>query len=309
MSYNSGVILNKGNNFFQPEDTIKSNNDTRSQTIYVDSRDRYYNNYPNSNEYIVDLAYGFKDVVSLELISADIPKTQYNVHSNNNTLYVNINSSHNDVQLKDKSNYIAVTLDVGNYSSSDLVSALQAKIRSTTSIGGASVSLDAKTQKLELTSLGSNFRIYLNDSVSSATGATKLEPTSGSLANMLGFSANTQYISASGGSLAASGSINMNGENYIVLKIDNIDRTEGSNNTFRGAFAKLSVADKSYGDIKQLKVSDFGAKCIEVFNPYLGRLNKLKLSFYNHDGTLYDFNGAEHCLAFEIRTLYRNNNY
>jgi len=47
MSYNSGVILNKGNNFFQPEDTIKSNNDTRSQTIYVDSRDRYYNNYPN----------------------------------------------------------------------------------------------------------------------------------------------------------------------------------------------------------------------------------------------------------------------
>ena len=258
---------------------------------------------------IVDLAYGFKDVVSLELISADIPKTQYNVHSNNNTLYVNKTNGASDADLKVKSNYIAVTLDVGNYSSSDLVSALQAKIRSTTSIGGASVSLDAKTQKLELTSLGSNFRIYLNDSVSSATGATKLEPTSGSLANMLGFSANTQYISASGGSLAASGSINMNGENYIVLKIDNIDRTEGSNNTFRGAFAKLSVADKSYGDIKQLKVSDFGAKCIEVFNPYLGRLNKLKLSFYNHDGTLYDFNGAEHCLAFEIRTLYRNNNY
>lgn len=308
MSYNSGVILNKGNNFFQPEDTIKSKNDTRSQTIYVDSRDRYYNNYPNSNEYIVDLAYGFKDVISLELISADIPKTQYNVHSNNNTLYLNKTNGASDADLKVKSNYTAVTIDVGNYSSSDLVTALQTKIRAFTGTN-ATVTLDAKTQKLSLGVLGADFRIYLNDSVSSSTGATKLEPTSGSLANMLGFSANTQYISASGASLAASGSINMNGENYIVLKIDNIDRTEGSNNTFRGAFAKLSVADKSYGDIKQLKVSDFGAKCIEVFNPYLGRLNKLKLSFYNHDGTLYDFNGAEHCLAFEVRTLYRNNNY
>ena len=282
MSYNSGVILNKGNNFFQPEDTIKSNNDTRSQTIYVDSRDRYYNNYPNSNEYIVDLPYGFKDVVSLELISADIPKTQYNVHSNNNTLYLNKTNGASDADLKVKSNYTAVTVDVGNYNSADLISALQTKIRAFTGTN-ATVTLDAKTQKLSLGTLGADFRIYLNDSVSSATGATKLEPTSGSLANMLGFSASTQYISASGASLAASGSINMNGENYIVLKIDNIDRTEGSNNTFRGAFAKLSVADKSYGDIKQLKVSDFGAKCIEVFNPYLGRLNKLKLSFYNHD--------------------------
>lgn len=308
MSYNNGVLLNKGNNFFKPEDTIKTQTDTRSQTIFIDSRDRYYNNYPNPNEYEIDLAYGFKDVVSLELISADIPKSQYNIHSNNNTLYLNKTNGASDADLKVKSNYTAVTIDVGNYSSADLVTELQTKIRVFT--GEAStVALDAKTNKITLGTLGNDFVIYLNDSVSSDTGRTKLKPTSGSLANILGFSANSQYVSANGGSLVASGGLNINGENYIVLKIDNIDRAEGSNNIFRGAFAKLSVADKSFGDYKQLKVSDFGAKNIEIFNPYLGRLNKLKLSFYNHDGSLYDFNGYEHCIAFEVKTLYRNNNY
>ena len=102
---------------------------------------------------------------------------------------------------------------------------------------------------------------------------------------------------------------NLNGENYITMKIEDVERTEGSGNVFRGAFARLSVGDKAHGEVKQLKVSDFGSRCIEVFNPYRGRLNKLRISFYNHDGTLYDFNGVEHCLSFEIKTLYKNNSY
>jgi hypothetical protein len=297
-SYNDGIV-------FKSEDSIKNNHEnSRSQAIFIDSRDRDLSKYANPNEYVIDFPYHYKDVVSLELIAADIPKAQYNVNNNNNKLFISKDNELNAAALKLKSNYVTATIPVGEYNITDLRATLTTTIQNTFSMTINS-NIDTKVNKLTLTNLGGTFNMYLNDLDSD----NKMKPVSNSISKILGFTSNTQYISQSSGSLAASSMYNLNGEDYIIMKIENIDRAEGSNNVFRGAFAKLSVSEKSHGSTKQLKVSDFGSKSIEIFNPYLGRLSKLKLSFYNQNGSLYDFRGLEHSLSFEIRTLYKNNSY
>jgi hypothetical protein len=58
--------------------------------IIIDSRQRDYSIYPNPNEYLVNLMEPHRNVEKIELIAAMMPKTDYNVNSENNLLLVNI---------------------------------------------------------------------------------------------------------------------------------------------------------------------------------------------------------------------------
>lgn len=58
--------------------------------IIIDSRQRDYSIYPNPNNYLVDLMEPHRNVERIELIAAMMPKTEYNINSENNLLLVNI---------------------------------------------------------------------------------------------------------------------------------------------------------------------------------------------------------------------------
>lgn len=72
---------------------IKPNNkpvdraDFKTKYILIDSRDRNYTKYPNSNDYQIMLNEPIKDVVEIELIQAHIPPTSYLINNNNNKIY------------------------------------------------------------------------------------------------------------------------------------------------------------------------------------------------------------------------------
>lgn len=59
-------------------------------TIIVDSRQRDYNLYPFPNDYLINLMEPHRNVERIELIAAMMPKTEYNINSENNLLIVNI---------------------------------------------------------------------------------------------------------------------------------------------------------------------------------------------------------------------------
>lgn len=61
--------------------------DFKTKYILIDSRDRNYNRYPNSNDYQIMLNEPIKDVVEVELIQAHIPHTSYLINNNNNKIY------------------------------------------------------------------------------------------------------------------------------------------------------------------------------------------------------------------------------
>jgi hypothetical protein len=59
-------------------------------TIIVDSRQRDYSIYPSGNNYLINLMEPHRNVERIELIAAMMPKTEYNINSENNLLIVNI---------------------------------------------------------------------------------------------------------------------------------------------------------------------------------------------------------------------------
>jgi len=58
--------------------------------IVVDSRQRNYSLYPNPNNYFVELFESLHSVERLELTAAVLPKTEYNINSENNLLIVTV---------------------------------------------------------------------------------------------------------------------------------------------------------------------------------------------------------------------------
>jgi hypothetical protein len=59
--------------------------------IIIDSRSRNYSIYPSPSKYLIDLMEPHRNVQRIELIAAMLPKTEYNVSSENNLLLVTIN--------------------------------------------------------------------------------------------------------------------------------------------------------------------------------------------------------------------------
>jgi hypothetical protein len=74
-------------------DPPKKNKVISKHTIIIDSRQRNYSIYPKPNTYLVELMEPHRNVQKIELIAAMLPKTEYNVNSENNLLLVNIGGS------------------------------------------------------------------------------------------------------------------------------------------------------------------------------------------------------------------------
>jgi hypothetical protein len=59
-------------------------------TVIIDSRQRDYSIYPEPSNYLVELMEPHRNVERIELIAAMMPKTEYNVTTENNLLLINI---------------------------------------------------------------------------------------------------------------------------------------------------------------------------------------------------------------------------
>lgn len=85
-----------------------------SRHIVIDSRDRDYLLYPNSNKYRVEIPQEFKDITSVELSLGQIPNTFYNINEKNNTFYIGTNLKINSYFLKEGQYNNKLLLDAFN---------------------------------------------------------------------------------------------------------------------------------------------------------------------------------------------------
>lgn len=63
---------------------------TSQHNIIIDSRERNYVLYPTPSSYLIELSQSHRNVEKLELISAVLPKTEYNITSENNLLLTTV---------------------------------------------------------------------------------------------------------------------------------------------------------------------------------------------------------------------------
>ena len=72
---------------------------TTKHTIIVDSRQRDYSIYPDPNDYTVNIMFSYRNVERLELIAAMMPKTEYNINTENNLILLTINNIQEELYL------------------------------------------------------------------------------------------------------------------------------------------------------------------------------------------------------------------
>lgn len=73
-----------------------------SKTVVVDSRQRNCEKYKSPSFYTIDLDNVFKNVTSIELKGASIPKSNYNIHTGNNKIDFAIGDSVTSFQILDR---------------------------------------------------------------------------------------------------------------------------------------------------------------------------------------------------------------
>jgi hypothetical protein len=255
--------------------------------VVVDSRLRDHTIYPSPNRYRFMLPTEYHNITEIEMITAEIPKSCYNINTSNNVILFQEIVSHVST-----SSFVTATILPGDYTLAELKSALESSMN-TASTTGAIFSVDTITLSLQS-------KLIISSDLGGT--ATLFNILISSIFPVIGFSNSDKTGSAS---YTASSRYNLNPESYIVLKLNEVPSdVRSSHSLFDNSFAKISLGDSPQGSTKFFSAySDYNA--ITVINPPMSSLPYLDISFYDYSG-LHEFNGLDHSMTFKI--TYVNSN-
>jgi len=95
---------------------------------------------------------------------------------------------------------------------------------------------------------------------------------------------------------------NLHPDPYIIMKMRECDTIQSYNDTIKKSFFLVPTEKNTFTEIHEYLP-------FKKFKPIRGRLDKLDISFYNEDGTLYDFMGKDHILLFKLVCFKQNISY
>lgn len=264
--------------------------------IVIDSRDRNHDDYPNANHYRVDLERDINDVISIQLVSAEVPKSEYTINTSNNKIYF----QETNAQVSGET-YLTSTLDVGNYTISELKTEIEAKM-TTTGVATYTVTINSKTNTLNISSdlvgvdlfnllfkgdneiHGNNNNprsTYLENSIGPVIGFSRVDRTGAS-----NYTGDLQY--------------NLEGERYLMLHLRNIPIIDGISDGVQNAYHKITLNTETLST-RYYQEGDY--KILKKLNNPIKRLNELEVSFRNYNNDLYDFHGLEHSMTFKVTSI------
>lgn len=268
------------------------------QVFTVDSRDRDDTAYPNPSSYRIRLP-EFKNVISIELVAAEVPVTGYVVNTSNNILHFQ----------EDDGLTLQAIIPVGNYTADELGDAIEVAMNGLTGYGVVYVvSNITATNKFTITATAGPspvFNLIFFGGTVPFSSSNEPNPTeksiyeSGSIGEVIGF----DKVDLSG-SLAYTGQYryNLGGESNLYLHIKEADLLQSNDSNVDKAFAKVALDVPLGGTAFYQRNEDY--PYIKHFSTDIGRLSHLTIQWKTHSGRLYDFNGNNqyHVLTFEIIT-------
>ena len=269
-----------------------------TEYLVVDSRDRNTDDHAEPNQYVLDLGRDYKDLISVELISANVPKTQYLINSANNLIY-----------FDDGTGTITATIPDGNYTIGELTTEIKTQMDAiSASVGGSktyTVTSDSKTNKITIAVNTGTFDMLFDGGSETHGTSTRTKYLDSSIGPIIGFSRSDLTSAAT---YTGTNQYDINGPTYLILYIKEFEQLNGvHNNSVEDSFAKI-ILDTDQSSYKYFKsATDYVAK--KHFRPLLGKMTKLNVKFLNYDGSVYDFGGLNHTLYFKIISLNQNQSY
>lgn len=274
-------------------------NDTVPATLIIDSRKRNTVNYPDAGHYVFQLNRPYKDVVSLELVSTSLPNSGYTITENNNKLYYALDGAA-------QAHTNTITIPVGNYAfdglnqPTTLLAALNAQLDG--------FSYNVSTQRILFDPDGTTTRFFVGltgnaDDVIGLDGSDDFSTPP--------LDPEEEQIPIRGNEFTGTGGTPMprnfmlQPHRYVTMKIRGFDRCEGNTTALDGAFAviPLDTTEGSYTLIKEGDTVD--SDTYVYYFPEPKPLTRLEITFYDPYGNVYNFNGHDHYMIFQIQSLTR----
>lgn len=91
-------------------------------------------------------------------------------------------------------------------------------------------------------------------------------------------------------------------EKYVIIEFRDAERLESNTKSIDNGFS-LIYFDTEHGNNAVFRASTNKTSETKYYNPPLGKLKQIRLRFLTKEGYLYDFNGRNVTLEFEIITL------
>lgn len=269
---------------------------TTTRLIFADSRNRDIRLYPSGNSYTLYLTTPIKNVTRVDLVSARVPNTMYNLTNGSNVITVNSRN---------------LSLNQGFYSAGGLSSAI-------TAAAGNAFSMNYLSNEGHfILSNATSWTFQINSSeLSNLMGIPVNRTFTPSLATSLDPCYSNNYI------FKSNTMIHMNANEYIFLDIDELKtpshidtkRLVGSAGTVSGANINRAFApvmmDVSSGGMKIYHENADYTVSVAYPEP-INSLQRLTVNWYDTNGNLLNFRGSDnhafilraHVLEDDVRRL------
>ncbi len=286
-------------NLMRPED----NNFTLNTTsVVIDSRDRDLHLYPNPARYDVTLDEEIEDVTSVELMCADVPMVSHTVSTRNNVI--------NIASFDGSSTTASAQIDIGTYTKEELAVAVEQALNS--AVGSVAFAVRYHT-RLDNYEVYSDRAFTLSFGTQTSSNVVAYNPRTA--ARLLGFGPK-QYASSPllapppspisvtyVNTLRAPHRCDLETDRYAVLHIEPayVNYSSVNNTVLNKSFAILPRSTNAVN----LRVDESRMK---TFKPPLAKFSKMRVTFYDPQGELYDFHNRDHRLEFRF-TVIRQKKY
>jgi len=264
---------------------------TSKHILSVDSRDRDYSIYPFSNNYKIKLPVEYKNIVTVKLKGTELPLSYYVFSSvyENTTIRICIynNTGTNIESVSD------ITIPDGNYNIIILEDALKTLLDIAFPPYIFTVTVDPISLKLILSNdvgrqIGIDTTVFIN-SKSSGWG----------LGYYLGFNKNVLLKTNTSPNMVI-----LNPYNYMLLELNSeFNLLDETGDKYKSAFAKIPLNTNKFDYV--FKEEQCCAYNEALFNPPLGKLDRLDVIWKFHDGNLVQFNNTEHSFTLQIECITR----
>ena len=235
--------------------------------LAIDSRDRQFNDETYNMR--IDLDKTIKQIYSIELISAEIPKIEYLINENNNILHFQETAG---ITLQ-------AVIPIGNYTINDLITEVRLQLNS---VGSSTYNVSLINDRIKITSDltgGSNiFTLCFDGGTENYGFKTRSIYKTNSIGDILGFMIDDKIGS---NNYTANEKYKLDGESNVYLHFTNIDCQKKYD---QGAFAVISL-DVEHGDVLYFTNNSY-YKINHSFSPML-QLDHLNIQLKTYINNFY----------------------
>lgn len=293
---------------------------TNPYILVIDSNDRDYSQFANPNQYNIRLDPPYKEVTSIELVTAKIPDSNYVIDTPFNLIYF---QETNAQVLADS--FITAEIPVGNRDINNICSQIETQMNAASVTGATyTCAVNSYTNLITITQTVPGTSNLFN--LSFAGTPEKTDPPNFQKNGVYSGHYRTPYRDRSigpvigfdrddyTGSTAYTGSFvyNLSIERYVVMFVNkssttaSLARVNSVNSNVRDAFCIIPLINSSTPDFEYIE-TDHNFRYIKYFSQPIPELSELKFEFRDQYGNLFNFNGLDHTLVFEIHSASRNN--